>query len=144
MVAKLNRLTHKIAIQLHLVAESSTICSSRSRRPVRKLLDTTSYPAPKLLALSEHCICTEMLGSTIFSYHSELKQRLPKLQSLSLCFPLTVSDLNAQKNGRPPPPRLIVTVRSNMPRPLLFPVLSKYMRCRATWRCVDSVFGTSS
>jgi len=38
MGAKLTRLTHKIAIQLHLVAESS----SRSRRPVRKLLDTTS------------------------------------------------------------------------------------------------------
>jgi hypothetical protein len=31
---------YKIAIQLHLVAESCTICSSRSRRPVRKLLDT--------------------------------------------------------------------------------------------------------
>jgi hypothetical protein len=30
-------------MQLHLVAESSTICSSRSRRPVRKLLDTPSY-----------------------------------------------------------------------------------------------------
>jgi len=43
MVAKLIRLTHKIAIQLHLVAESCTICSSRSRRPVRKLLDTLSY-----------------------------------------------------------------------------------------------------
>jgi hypothetical protein len=39
MVAKLTRLTHKIAIQLHLVAESSY----RSRRPVRKLLDTPSY-----------------------------------------------------------------------------------------------------
>jgi hypothetical protein len=37
MAAKLTRLTHKIAIQLHLVAESYTICSSRSRRPVRKL-----------------------------------------------------------------------------------------------------------
>jgi hypothetical protein len=43
MVAKLTRLTHKIAIQLHPVAESCTICSSRSRRPVLKLLDTTSY-----------------------------------------------------------------------------------------------------
>jgi hypothetical protein len=29
-------------IQLHLLAESCTICSSRSRRPVRKLLDTES------------------------------------------------------------------------------------------------------
>jgi hypothetical protein len=42
MAANLTRLTHKIAIQLHLVAESCTICSSRSRRPVRKLLDTLS------------------------------------------------------------------------------------------------------
>jgi hypothetical protein len=40
MAAKLIRLTHKIAIQLHLVAESCTICSSLSRWPVRKLLDT--------------------------------------------------------------------------------------------------------
>jgi len=39
---KLIRLTHKIATQLHLVAESYTICSSGSRRPVRKLLDTPS------------------------------------------------------------------------------------------------------
>jgi len=42
MAAKLNRFTHKVAMQLHLVAESCTICSSRSRRPVRKLLDTPS------------------------------------------------------------------------------------------------------
>jgi len=40
MVAKLSRLTHRIAIQLRLVAESCITCSSRSRRPVRKLLDT--------------------------------------------------------------------------------------------------------
>jgi hypothetical protein len=43
MAAKLTRLTHKIATELHLVAESYTIFSSRSRRPVRKLLDTPSY-----------------------------------------------------------------------------------------------------
>jgi hypothetical protein len=43
MAVKLIRLTHRIAIQLRLVAESCTICSSRSRRPVRKLLDTPSY-----------------------------------------------------------------------------------------------------
>jgi len=36
-------MTHKVAIQLHLVADSCTICSSRSRYPVRKLLDTPSY-----------------------------------------------------------------------------------------------------
>jgi hypothetical protein len=43
VAAKLTRLTLKIAIQLHTVAESSTICSSHSRRPVWKLLDTPSY-----------------------------------------------------------------------------------------------------
>jgi len=37
MESKLTELTHKIAIQLHLVAESCTICSSRLRQPVRKL-----------------------------------------------------------------------------------------------------------
>jgi hypothetical protein len=42
VAAKLTRLIHKIAIQLHLVLESCTICSSRSRRPVRKLLGTPS------------------------------------------------------------------------------------------------------
>jgi hypothetical protein len=42
---KITRLTHKTAIQFHLVAESCTTCSSRPppRRPVRKLLDTPSY-----------------------------------------------------------------------------------------------------
>jgi len=40
MATKLTRLTHKVAIQLHLMAESRTICSSRFRQPVRKLLDT--------------------------------------------------------------------------------------------------------
>jgi len=43
MALKLTRLTHKIAIQLYLVAVSYTICGSRSRRSVRKLLDTPSY-----------------------------------------------------------------------------------------------------
>jgi hypothetical protein len=43
MAAKLTRLTHKIAIQLHFVTESCTICSSRARRTVRKLLVTPSY-----------------------------------------------------------------------------------------------------
>jgi len=37
MAAKLSRLTHS------LTAESCTICSFRSRRPVRKILDTPSY-----------------------------------------------------------------------------------------------------
>jgi len=42
MAAKLSRLTHKTAIQLHLVAESYTIYSSCFRRPVQKLLDALS------------------------------------------------------------------------------------------------------
>jgi hypothetical protein len=39
----------------HPVAESCTICNSRSRRPVRKLLDTRSYmkPPPSLVSLHE-------------------------------------------------------------------------------------------
>jgi hypothetical protein len=41
MAEKLTKLTHKIAIQLHLVAESCTICSSRSRRPILKLFGYT-------------------------------------------------------------------------------------------------------
>jgi hypothetical protein len=43
MVAKLTRLTHNIAIQLHLMADGCAICSFRSRRPVRILLDTPLY-----------------------------------------------------------------------------------------------------
>jgi hypothetical protein len=50
MVTKLTRLAHKIAIQLHLVAESCTICSSRSRWPVRKILDTPSYASSASLS----------------------------------------------------------------------------------------------
>jgi len=46
MAEKLTRLTHKIAIQLYLVAESCTICSSRSGRPVQKLLDTPVFSVP--------------------------------------------------------------------------------------------------
>jgi len=43
MVAKLTRFTHKIVIQLHLVAESCTICSSHYKWPVWKLTDIPSY-----------------------------------------------------------------------------------------------------
>jgi hypothetical protein len=43
MAANLTIFTHKIAIQLHLLAEICTICCSSSKRPVRKPLDTHSY-----------------------------------------------------------------------------------------------------
>jgi hypothetical protein len=48
MVAKLTSLTHRIVMQLHLVAESCTICSSSSRQHVQKLLDTPLYEPRKL------------------------------------------------------------------------------------------------
>jgi hypothetical protein len=54
MAVKLTRLTHKVAIQLHLVAEGCTICSSHSRRPVRKLLDIPSYHCPILASPLEN------------------------------------------------------------------------------------------
>jgi len=54
MAAKLTRLTHKIATQLHLVTGSCTIYSSRTRRPVRKLLDTPTYS----VELHEHIMNT--------------------------------------------------------------------------------------
>jgi hypothetical protein len=47
MEAELTRLTHKIAIQLHLVADSCTIRSSHSGRSVRKLLDIPWYIVSK-------------------------------------------------------------------------------------------------
>jgi len=49
MAAKLTTLTHKIAIQLQLLAESCTICNSRCRRPVRKRLDAPSYTSKIVL-----------------------------------------------------------------------------------------------
>jgi len=47
MATKLTRLTYRMAIKLHLVVENCTIYSSRSRRTVRKLLDTPSYKSLK-------------------------------------------------------------------------------------------------
>jgi len=63
MAAKLTRLTHKIATQLYVLAESCTICSSRTRRPVRKLLDTPSCFLCSAECLRAHCFmnCTVKL-----------------------------------------------------------------------------------
>jgi hypothetical protein len=80
MAAKLTRLTHKIAIQLHLVVESCTICSSRSRRPVRKLLDTPSYVSLSLFffftASSSHPLIFTAAGIVRYSAAS-LSGRAP-------------------------------------------------------------------
>jgi hypothetical protein len=62
MAAKLTRLTHKITIQLHLMAETCTIRSSSSRMPVRKLLDMPSHDLP-------------LLWETKFRTHKKKKKR---------------------------------------------------------------------
>jgi hypothetical protein len=71
MAAKLVRLTHKIAIQLHLVVENCTIFSSRSRRPVRKLLDTPSYVRVFL------CCAVPCSGGLVIG-RSLIQEALPK------------------------------------------------------------------
>jgi hypothetical protein len=65
MAAKLTRLTHKMVAQLHLVAQNCTIYSSRSRRPVRKLLDTLSY-SDQLTEKTKTVNKTVMLGAHIW------------------------------------------------------------------------------
>jgi hypothetical protein len=60
MVAKLIRMTHKLVIQLHLVAESCTICSSHSRWPVQKLL-----MCPHMLQTSPPPPSTKQVGVVI-------------------------------------------------------------------------------
>jgi len=69
-VAKLTRLAHTIAIQLHLVGESCITCSSHSRRPVRKLLDRKFFTrsehiywkqCPPILSIGYVMLCYAML-----------------------------------------------------------------------------------
>jgi hypothetical protein len=55
MAAKLTKMTHKIEIKLYLVSESRTTYISRSRRPVRKLLDTPVTTGKKWRLLSLRC-----------------------------------------------------------------------------------------
>jgi hypothetical protein len=66
MAVKLTRPTHKIATQLHLVAESCTIRGSRSRRPVRKLLDTPSYIGPRIVSFLSDSVITNRIISAGF------------------------------------------------------------------------------
>jgi len=49
MAAKLARLTHKIAIQLHLVAKNCNICSSRCRQAGRQSRNFWIHPRIFLL-----------------------------------------------------------------------------------------------
>jgi len=56
MPAKLTSLTHKIAVQLRLVIESCTGCSSRSKRPVQKLFDKPSYTNTDIRAYAAYLV----------------------------------------------------------------------------------------
>jgi hypothetical protein len=79
MAAKLTRLTHRIAIQLLLVAERCTICSSRSRRPVRKLLNTPSF----ISMVCNHC------RSRSCGLRRRVAMRLRRQQTQRYCYPTT-------------------------------------------------------
>jgi hypothetical protein len=85
MAVKIIRLTHIIAIQMHLVAESCTICSSRSRRPVRKRLGTLSY-IDNRLHITSH---TELRKQTKTS-DCTLSCRVRSRQVTKTLFDLTV------------------------------------------------------
>jgi len=65
MVTKLTRLTHIMAIQPHLVTQNCTICSSRSRRSVRKLLDTPSYIASVTSNLKSYTLVISVIIMTL-------------------------------------------------------------------------------
>jgi len=67
MAQKLARLTHKIAIQPHLMAESCTVCSFRSMWSVRKLFDTPSYTC-SCRKKNKYCLAQHMAGVCLISY----------------------------------------------------------------------------
>jgi len=77
MAAKLTRLTHKIAMQLHLVADNFIICSSRSRRPVQKLLDTPSYIVDWRGIIIMNCESVRIRKEAIMTYLKILIRHSP-------------------------------------------------------------------
>jgi hypothetical protein len=86
MVAKLTRLTHKIVIKLHLVAESCTICSSHSRQPVQKLLDTPKYSQLVYNLLKINMILDTFLihlGTNLLLQYSSEFQKINHIISLN-------------------------------------------------------------
>jgi hypothetical protein len=62
--AKLTRMIHKIAIQLRLLAESCTICSSRSRRP-----ETFGYTHVCLYVRMYVCMCVYVCISNLCCFN---------------------------------------------------------------------------
>jgi hypothetical protein len=94
MAAKLTRLTLKVETQLHLVAECCTICSSRYRQPVRKLLDTAWYSALRNVTASE----TQMRNEySIFIVEPDGKVKVTV--KLTLCFSWAPSHEGVLGNG---------------------------------------------
>jgi hypothetical protein len=68
MVAKLTRLTHKIAIQLQVVAEECTICSSRSRPTPETFGYTLESFKTSVYCLTNHSYkecCRQLITITI-------------------------------------------------------------------------------
>jgi len=66
---ELTRMTQKIVIQLHLVAESCTICSSCSRRPVPKFLDTPLYTSALKSQIQQPSMSTYHTVNTDMAQH---------------------------------------------------------------------------
>jgi hypothetical protein len=91
MAAKLARLTHKIMIQLHLVAESCTICSSHSRRPIRKLLDTPSSSSDGMLGADRKQTFYKITSNIIFVVCRLYTLINAKWRSCVCCSPLVSS-----------------------------------------------------
>jgi hypothetical protein len=119
-VAKLTILTQKIAIQLHPVAESCTICSSRSRRPVWKLLDTAAQPSAHAIVFRGPCFSRQLLFGPI---------RRPWRESEACCLPPGAGlwCLSFLTPPPPPPPstREKVSGRSSFTFPsAYFPLLT--------------------
>jgi hypothetical protein len=88
MAAKLTRLTHKTAI----VAESCTICISRSRLPVRKILDTLSYvEAGVCVTVVLNLMSTGQAGS-IYTIIAAARHIESKFSTLLSCHMLIIQE----------------------------------------------------
>jgi hypothetical protein len=112
MAAKLTRLTHKIAIQLHLVAESCIICSSRSSQPVRKLLDTPSYPIS-----CSHLLCLLTYLHTYLLHGAEyyLKSWLSLSLSKNILLSLRKPEVHHRVHKSPPMDPILSQLNSVRP-----------------------------
>jgi hypothetical protein len=123
MAAKLTRLAHRMAIQLHLMAESYTICSSHSRWPVRKLFDIPSYIGiiSGLYTFKYLCQKSKLCALMKFVEH---KQELPK-------FWLSY-DLNASPTDDFTHVTAITSLISNTT--VTCQLIDKHLECEFLWR----------